>query len=121
MLADFMPELLAESDDVVGPPRLRQKRGFSCTRAACDRRRQTGWTPKSLRETVIRAEVNRAAEDAFKPVDEPTIVLSIARQTEFFKHFGAGTEVEASPLLPASVATQMGMSLSCPNGSPKSG
>jgi predicted RecB family nuclease len=43
---------------------------------------------RALRETVISAEVNRARENALKPVDEPTVVLPITRQTEFFEHFG---------------------------------
>jgi len=53
-----------------------------------------------LRKTVIGPEVNRAREDAFKPVDEPTVVFSITRQTELFKDFGAGTEADAPALLP---------------------
>jgi len=53
-----------------------------------------------LRETVVSTEVNRACEDAFKPVDEPTVVLPITWQTEFFEHFRAGIKPHASTLLP---------------------
>ena len=41
-----------------------------------------------FREMVISAEVNRTGEDAFKPVDEPAVMLPITRQTEFFENFG---------------------------------
>src|SRR5207249_3276551 len=51
-------------------------------------------------EAVIGAEVNRAREDAFKPVDEPTVVLPITRQTELFEHFRTGMKPHASALLP---------------------
>ena len=89
MLADFIPELLAESDDVIGRRGFAGNVVFHVPELHVIEEGKPGEFPnRSLRETVIRTEVNRAAEDAFKPVDEPTIVLSISRQTEFFEHFG---------------------------------
>ena len=89
MLADFIPELLTESDDVVG------RRGFARNVVfhvpephAIEEGKPREFPNRVLRETLISAKVNRAGEDAFKPVDEATIVLSITRQTEFFQHFG---------------------------------
>jgi hypothetical protein len=49
-------------------------------------------------------------------------VLPITWQTEFFEHFGTGMKPHASALLPhGERGTQIGISLSCPKGSPKSG
>jgi hypothetical protein len=88
-LADFIPELLAESNDVVARRGFARNVVFHVPGLHVIEEGKPGEFPnRSLRKTVIRAEVNRTAEDAFKPVYEPTIVLFVTRQTEFFEHFG---------------------------------
>jgi len=90
MLADFIPELLAESDDVVASHGFAGNVVFHVPEAHAIEEGEPGKFPNpALGETVITAEVNRAREDAFKPIDEPQVVLSITRQTEFFEQFGA--------------------------------
>jgi hypothetical protein len=78
MLSDFIKEQLAESDDVVG------RRGFAGNVVfhvpkphVIQEGKRRAFPNRALRETVISAEVNRAGEDAFKPIDVPTIVLPI--------------------------------------------
>jgi hypothetical protein len=101
MLADFIPELLAESDDVVDRRGFAGNVGFHVPEPDVIEESKPGEFPNAaLRETVISTEVNRACEDAFKPVDEPTVVLPITWQTEFFEHFGTGMKPHASALLP---------------------
>src|SRR5262249_42540531 len=98
---NFIPELLADSDDVVVRRGLARNVVFHIPETHVIEEGKPGEFPnRSVRETVIRTEVNRATENAFKPVDEAAIVLSVTRQTEFFEHFGPGTEVDASALLP---------------------
>jgi hypothetical protein len=74
MLADFIPELLAESD--------------------------------TIRKTIIGAEVRRARENSLKSFNEPAVMLPVTRQTELPDSEGCDPDWN---------------SLSCPNGSPKSG
>ena len=68
MLTDFIPELLAESDDVVG------RRGFAGNVVfhipephMIEEGKAREFPNRLLRKTVIGPEVNRAREDAFKP------------------------------------------------------
>ena len=123
MLEDFIPGLLAESDDVIG------RRGFAGNVAfhvpephVIEEGKPREFPNGTLRETFVRPEVNGARENAFKPVDEPTIVRSITRQTEFFEHFRTGMKPHASTLLPYGERGNPDWNQpSCPKGSPKSG
>jgi hypothetical protein len=90
MIADFIPELFAQNDHVVARQRLVGNAIFHIPESHVIEESKPGEFPnRTLRKTVISAKVNRAREDAFKPVDEPAVVLPVSRQTEFFEHFGA--------------------------------
>ena len=101
MLSDFIPELLAESDDVEARRDFGGNVVFHVPAPHVIEEGEPGEFPnRALREMIITAEVNGAREDAFKPVDEPTLVLPITGQTKPFEHFGTGTEAHAAVLLP---------------------
>ena len=69
MLADFIPELLAESNDVVvrrGPAR---NVFFHVPEPhVIEEGKPRQFPNRTLRETVITAEINGARKNAFKPV-----------------------------------------------------
>ncbi len=89
MLADFMPELLAESDDVVGRRGFAGKVLFHVPEPHVIEEGKPGEFPnRMLRKTIISAEVDRAREHPLKSFNEPAVMLSVTRQTELFEHFG---------------------------------
>jgi hypothetical protein len=72
MFADFVPKLLAEGDDVVG------RRGFAGNLLfhvrephVIEEREPREFPDSLLLYLLIGSKVDRAREDAFKPVDEP--------------------------------------------------
>jgi hypothetical protein len=101
MLADFIPEVLTDIYDIVVRRGFARNVVFDVPEPHVIEEGKSGEFPnRAPRDTVISAEVNCAGENAFKSVDEPMIVLSITRQTEFFEHFRTGMKPHASTLLP---------------------
>jgi hypothetical protein len=101
MLADFIPKRVAESDDVVA------RRGFAGRVVVhvpkphvIEEGEPREFPNRTVRKTVISAKVDGAREYPLKSFNEPPVMLPVTRQTEFFEHFGPGTKVDASALLP---------------------
>jgi hypothetical protein len=103
MFADFIPKLLAESNDVVGRRWFAGNVGFHVPKPHVIEESKTREFPdRTLRKAVISAKINCACEDALKPVDETPVVGPVSREAEFFEHFGARTKPHTLALLPES-------------------
>ncbi len=125
MRLNLSPERLAESDDIVVWLRLHEV--FFCSPSTPDpqsvKEVETLAVPALLPGTCrLASEIDGAREDALETLDESAIVWfhPSASQTPPESRPPTGTApFDSSGVLPE-LATQSGMSRSCPNGNPYS-
>lgn len=103
MCLDFLPESLAQADDVA--IRFDIVQVFVCRTAAPDPEPVEEMEPPVIPELLVASvsfstEVDCAREDSFKAVDESPIMWAIVGKIELLQDLGGGTEQHSPALLP---------------------